>query len=164
MTGRAITLAGCVALLALAWVWMVLSVKPTVEIKREVTTRTVTPAPVPAPTVTVTKTPKPRPTVTVTVQPASRSQARLGSSDEAFLACVAKRESGGNPRAQNPYSSASGVFQFIDATWRAYSREARIGASYSRAKYAPASVQWALARWVVDNKGRYPWKGGNYSC
>ena len=77
---------------------------------------------------------------------------------------MVKRESGGNPKAQNPYSSASGLFQFIDATWRAYSRESGIGTQYSRAKYAPASVQWALARWVVDNKGRYPWKGGNYSC
>ena len=115
----------------------------------------VTATPVPAPTVTITKTPKPRPTKTIYV---NRSYQRLSLSDEAFLRCVVKRESGGNPKAQNPYSSASGLFQFIDGTWRAYSRESGIGDSYSRAKYAPAEVQWALARWVVDNKGRYPWK------
>lgn len=149
-----------VGVFTLTWGLMVSAFRePRIEIKREgAPTATVTSAPVPAPTVTVTKTPKPRPTVTVTVQPASRSYQRLGSSAEAFLRCVMKRESGGNPKAQNRYSSASGLFQFIDGTWRAYSRESRIGTAYSRAKYAPASVQWALARWVVDNKGRYPWK------
>ena len=118
------------------------------------------PVPGPTATVTVTAKPKPRPTVTVTVRPsaASRGRSELGSSDEAFLRCVVKRESGGNPRAQNPYSSASGLFQFIDATWRAYSRESGIGTQYARAKDAPAAVQWELARWVVKHKGRYPWK------
>jgi Transglycosylase-like domain len=119
-----------------------------------------TPVPGPTVTVTVTKKPKPAPTVTVTREPSAASRGRSGGnpSDEAFLRCVVKRESGGNPRAQNPTSSASGLFQFIDSTWRAYSREAGIGTQYSRAKYAPAAVQWELARWVVKNKGRYPWK------
>jgi Transglycosylase-like domain len=117
--------------------------------------------PKPGPTVTQ-RVPVPGPTVTVTAKPrqsqaAARSRS-LGSSDEAFLRCVVKRESGGDPRAQNPSSSASGLFQFIDSTWRAYAKESGIGDQYARAKHAPAATQWALARWVVENKGRYPWK------
>jgi hypothetical protein len=132
--------------------------------------RAATPAqPTPAPTVTITSlvtvtaSPAPQPTVTVTVTrtatPVSRSSQRppVGS-DEAFLRCVVHRESRGNPRAENPTSSASGLFQFLDGTWRAYARESGVGARYARASSAPPSVQWALARWVVEHKGRYPWK------
>lgn len=31
--------------------------------------------------------------------------------------CVARRESGFNWYANNPYSSASGIYQFVDGTW-----------------------------------------------
>ena len=51
-----------------------------------------------------------------------------------IAACIAKYESGGNPRAQNPNSTASGLYQFVDGTWNNYG-------GYSRAMYAPASVQ-----------------------
>lgn len=47
-------------------------------------------------------------------------------------------ESGGNPTAQNPHSSASGLYQIIDGTWDHYD-------GYARAKDAPASVQTAKA-------------------
>lgn len=73
-----------------------------------------------------------------------------------IAACIAKYESGGNPRAQNPNSSASGLYQFIDGTWNNYG-------GYSRAMHAPVSVQtakfyevWAGGRgahhWVVAHK------------
>jgi hypothetical protein len=130
-------------------------------------------APLPVPTATVPLTAyverpapsspaRPGPTVTVTVtrtaQPASRGRtAPLRASDEAFLRCVVQRESRGDPRAENPTSTASGLFQFLDGTWQAYSAEAGIGEQYRRASAAPASVQWALARWVVKEKGKYPW-------
>jgi len=32
--------------------------------------------------------------------------------------CIISRESGGNPRAVNPYSGAGGLFQFLPSTWR----------------------------------------------
>ena len=35
-----------------------------------------------------------------------------------FAECVANRESGGNPKAQNPISSAQGKWQFLDNHWR----------------------------------------------
>ncbi len=37
--------------------------------------------------------------------------------DQAILLAIAEHESGFNPRAKNPNSSAYGVFQFIDKTW-----------------------------------------------
>lgn len=51
-----------------------------------------------------------------------------------IAACIAKYESGGNPRAENPSSTASGLFQFINGTWNHFG-------GYARAMYAPASVQ-----------------------
>lgn len=61
-----------------------------------------------------------------------------------IAACIAKYESGGNPRAENPNSSASGLFQFIDGTWNHFG-------GYSRAKYAPVSVQLEKFYQVWDN-------------
>jgi hypothetical protein len=34
------------------------------------------------------------------------------------VGCIISRESGGNPRAVNPYSGAGGLFQFLPSTWR----------------------------------------------
>ena len=42
-----------------------------------------------------------------------------------FLACVRERESGGNPRARNPRSSAAGLYQFLTATWQGNAKWAR---------------------------------------
>lgn len=52
---------------------------------------------------------------------------------------VLARESGGNPTAQNPHSTASGLWQVLDSTWRGY-------AGYAKARLAPADVQNNFAR------------------
>lgn len=76
-----------------------------------------------------------------------------------IAACIAKYESGGNPKAQNPHSTASGLFQFINGTWNHFG-------GYARAMYAPASVQlqkfyivWnngkGAGNWVVAHKCGY---------
>ncbi len=52
----------------------------------------------------------------------------------AIAICIGKYESDNNPTAENPYSTASGYFQFVDGTWNYYK-------GYRRAKYAPLSVQ-----------------------
>lgn len=66
---------------------------------------------------------------------------------------IVKRESGFNPRAENPTSTASGLYQFIDGTWRA----CRTG--YGHASYAPVSVQVKCARQIWDNgRGASHWR------
>lgn len=58
---------------------------------------------------------------------------------------VMMRESRGDIRAENPRSSASGKWQFIDSTWAGY-------AGYRHASQAPEKIQ--------DDKARLLWAGG----
>ena len=77
-----------------------------------------------------------------------------------FLVCVRRHESdsAGGYAAQNPYSSASGAYQFIDSTWRTAS--ARAGhPGYARALHAPDWVQDAVAYHMAYNGGRSAWAG-----
>lgn len=154
-TRRAITAAIAVTIATAAGMVGVLTLAESRTPPTPATTVTATVV-VPGPTTTVTATATVR--VTRTATPVSRGLQRLDRDDEAFLRCVVHRESRGNPRAQNPTSTASGLFQFLNGTWQAYARESGIGDNYLRAKDAPPSVQWDLARWVVKHKGRYPWK------
>ena len=55
------------------------------------------------------------------------------------------RESRGDITAQNPHSTASGKWQFLDSTWAGYG-------GYAKARYAPEKVQ--------DDKARLLWAGG----
>ena len=75
-----------------------------------------------------------------------------------FLSCVRAHESGGNYAAQNPYSSASGAYQFLDSTWRNVSVKAG-HPGYGRAAQAPWHVQDAVALWLYNNGGRSAWAG-----
>lgn len=59
---------------------------------------------------------------------------------------VMMRESRGNITAQNPRSTASGKWQFLDSTWGRYG-------GYAKARYAPERVQDARAR-DLWNHGR----------
>ena len=58
---------------------------------------------------------------------------------------VMMRESRGNIRAQNPRSTASGKWQFLDSTWRRHR-------GYAKARHAP--------EWVQDERARQLWNGG----
>jgi hypothetical protein len=44
--------------------------------------------------------------------------AKIPAQWQPFAKCVSTRESHGNPRAQNPISSAQGKYQFLDNAWR----------------------------------------------
>lgn len=66
------------------------------------------------------------------------------------LGAIARCESGGNIRATNPRSTASGKYQFLDSTWRG------LGGS-GRAKDAPESVQDAMAAKLLAQSGTAPW-------
>lgn len=70
----------------------------------------------------------------------SGSAASSGSCGGELPPCwIMGRESGGNIRAQNPTSSASGKWQILDSTWNGFM-------GYARAGDAPEWVQDAKAR------------------
>lgn len=102
--------------------------------------------------------------LTVAIQQAVAQQ-RQAVQLHPFLTCVRHHESdrGAYPYtngygAQNPSSTASGAYQFLDSTWRNVS--ARAGhAGYSRAAHAPPEVQDAVALWFYDHGGRSAWNG-----
>lgn len=65
--------------------------------------------------------------------------------DFTFLMKTAHRESGYNPRAKAPTSSAAGLFQFVEQTWLSTLKQH--GAKYGYARYADLIVK--------GNDGRY---------
>jgi hypothetical protein len=83
--------------------------------------------------------------------------------DASFLACVRRHESAtaGGYRAENPTSTASGAYQFLDSTWRTVSRMA--GRPSSHAAWASPADQDAVAAWVLAHPrqtgGRRNWDG-----
>ena len=69
-------------------------------------------------------------------------------------------ESGGNPTAQNPTSTASGLFQDINATWRyALGLIGLSPSQYPTAKSAPSSVQYQANEALYNAQGLQPWAG-----
>ncbi|XAO35213.1 hydrolase [Streptomyces phage Francob] len=64
-----------------------------------------------------------------------------------IAACIRKYESGGNYRAVNPSSGASGAYQFMDATWTSVT-----GLPGKAMNYSPA--QQDAAFWKLWNNGR----------
>lgn len=64
---------------------------------------------------------------------------------DGFLKALALHESSGNPTAQNPGSSASGKYQYIDSTWQGRSSLYGPAGQYARASAAPEAVQDAVA-------------------
>jgi hypothetical protein len=68
--------------------------------------------------------------------------------DFGFLMRAAKRESGYNPGAKAPTSSAAGLFQFVDQTWMSTLK--KHGAKYGYARYADLIQQGPDGRFHVD--------------
>lgn len=66
---------------------------------------------------------------------------------------IIKCESGGNPTAQNPNSTASGVLQFINGTWALYG-----GLEFApSAKQATVPEQMIVAERAYAREGTTPW-------
>jgi transglycosylase-like protein len=65
---------------------------------------------------------------------------------------IIAHESGGNPRAQNPTSSASGLYQFIDGTWRS------LGGSTAHAKDASVAEQNMIADRYIAQRYHGSWE------
>jgi membrane-bound lytic murein transglycosylase B len=75
--------------------------------------------------------------------------------DEALL--IMQCESLGDPDAVNPYSGASGLFQFLPGTWAV----ASVGAGYAEASVFDPEANVASAAWLAgyyQANGSSPWK------
>lgn len=68
-----------------------------------------------------------------------------------ILAVIRGLESGNDYSAQSQYATASGAYQFIDATWKSLANSVPGAAQYVRAKDAPKSVQDAVAGLYVKS-------------
>jgi outer membrane biosynthesis protein TonB len=121
-------------------------VKPVVPTKP-----VVKPKPKPTKVVKVVK-PKKKPVVRKKTPKTKYVSSRSHNAPGGIAACIRKYESGGNYRAQNPTSTASGAYQFINSTWRA------ITGRSDRAKDAPPSVQdWAFYKLWDHGRGAHHW-------
>jgi peptidoglycan hydrolase CwlO-like protein len=67
--------------------------------------------------------------------------------------CVAEAESGFDPHAENPYSGAAGVFQFIPSTWESLSE----AAGWGGVSVFDAEANVAVAAWTVEHSGWGAW-------
>ncbi len=105
---------------------------------------TTTTAPPPAPTTTTTHPPSP----TVHAMAAGPSSGTVNGypcGGQLPTCHVLACESGGNPTAQNPRSTASGLWQILNSTWAGFG-------GYGRAADAPWQVQ--------NEKAAQLWAGG----
>src|ERR1700678_2332202 len=68
--------------------------------------------------------------------------------DFGFLLGTARRESGYNPGAKAPTSSAAGLFQFVEQTWMSTLKAH--GAKYGYARYADLIQKGPDGRFHVD--------------
>ena len=81
--------------------------------------------------------------------------------DEALR--IIRCESKGDPTAVNPYSGASGLFQFLSRTWEWASAEAGwAGASVFDPEANIASAAWLVQTSIDTDHPRGPW--GHWTC
>jgi hypothetical protein len=85
------------------------------------------------------------------VEGALRRAASATGVDFDFLMRTARRESGLNPSARAPTSSAAGLFQFVDQTWLAMVK--RHGAKHGLGRWAGMIDQGADGRFRVADGG-----------
>jgi uncharacterized protein (TIGR02594 family) len=69
-----------------------------------------------------------------------------GNDPNKILSTIRQMESGNSYTAQNPTSSASGAYQFIDSTWQSLTKKAGIGTEFKSAKDAPPAIQDQIAQ------------------
>jgi peptidoglycan hydrolase CwlO-like protein len=79
--------------------------------------------------------------------------APLGQHTVDVALCVAGAESGFDPHAENPYTGAAGVFQFIPSTWESLSE----AAGWGGVSVFDAEANVAVAAWTVEHSGWGAW-------
>jgi hypothetical protein len=68
-------------------------------------------------------------------------------------------ESGGNPTATNPSSSASGLFQFLDTTWQGLGGKGRAKDNSVAKQYELANKQYGYSGFTAWEASRSCWGG-----
>jgi peptidoglycan hydrolase CwlO-like protein len=79
--------------------------------------------------------------------------APLGQDTVDVALCVAGAESGFDPHAENPYTGAAGVFQFLPSTWESLSE----AAGWAGVSVFDAEANVAVAAWTVEHAGWGAW-------
>ena len=79
----------------------------------------------------------------------------LPASASAYQRCVAEHESTDDPTAQNPDSTASGEYGFLDTTWQGLGWPFD---QYPSARSAPMSLQNAAFQLLYQRDGTAPWQ------
>ena len=77
-----------------------------------------------------------------------------------LLASIIQCESHGNPDAQNPRSSASGLGQFLDGTWNAYAPD--LGYPPTRAASYGIVAGARVTAYVMSISGTAPWNASRH--
>jgi hypothetical protein len=80
---------------------------------------------------------------------------------EQALSLIAQYESGFNPLAKNPKSTASGEWQFIDSTWREYAKLIPGASQFATARDAPERIQHDVAAQALAHEGFGPWSSNS---
>jgi hypothetical protein len=78
--------------------------------------------------------------------------------------CIMALESGGNPDAKNPRSTAAGLFQFLRSTWDNMVPASVSGGSYASGQVYQPEANIRSAAWLQDAAGWTQWspyKRGN---
>lgn len=122
------------------------TVSPTASTQPTTTTTTEAPAPVSAPV----SAPEPPAPVGECGGYGSLVQAYWPADQVAKACAVMGCETGYtySPTEENPSSSASGLFQFLDGTWQSARQYVEGASQYARASHAPAETQIAVgAAW-----------------
>lgn len=78
-------------------------------------------------------------------------KAPVVSATSGYQSCVIEHESGGDPTAQNPWTTASGLYGFLSSTWESVTGMPGPARAYSEATQTAAF--WKL----YDSAGRGPW-------
>lgn len=82
------------------------------------------------------------------------------SSIEEVMKRIEHCESRGNPNAKNPHSTAKGLFQFLDGTWKHYGLK-HWGTLEGRDVYDPEDNR-ELAEYVITNYGTRDWNASKH--
>jgi hypothetical protein len=76
---------------------------------------------------------------------------RSGSIPDSYYASIRHAESGGNDRAKNPTSSATGRYQFIDSTWNAVANAHPELGLTPAGRFDPTQQEKAIRAFTEDN-------------